>query len=152
MGIVVHHEPIVKGEHQSVGAAESTLQQLRLKAGMLICQIEHEVAAGRLLFPCTHPLFGWALLHAAWLHNRFVVNCGSTAYERAADRLYTGRLCLFGEVVLGYLKTSRKAAPRWTKGVWVGKALPNDGHIIIHPEGAFVTRSVRRLPTPFVLE
>ena len=115
LGIVVHHEPIVKREHQSVGAAESTLQQLRLKAGMLICQIEHEVAADRLLFPCTHPLFGWALLHAAWLHNRFVVNCGSTAYERSADCVYTGRLCLFGEVVLGYLKASRKAAPRWTK-------------------------------------
>ena len=59
---------------------------------------------------------------------------------------------MFGEVVLGYIKTSRKAAPRWGKGVWVGKALPNDAHIIIHPEGAFVTRSVRRLPAPFVLE
>jgi len=53
---------------------------------------------------------------------------------------------------LGYIKASRKAAPRWTKGIWVGKALPNDGHTIIHSEGVFVTRSARRLPTPFVLE
>ena len=76
---------------------------------------------------------------------------GTTAFERSADRVYTGRLCMFGEVVLGYIKTSRKAAPRWTKGIWVGKALPNDGRIITHAEGVFVTRSVRRLPTPFVL-
>ena len=28
LGIVVHHEPILRGDHQSNGAAESTLQQL----------------------------------------------------------------------------------------------------------------------------
>lgn len=106
LGITVHHEPIVKGEHQSNGAAESTLLQLRLKAGILINQIEEAVAGGRLIFPCTHPLYNWALLHAGWLHNRHVVSCGSTAFERAADRVYTGRLCMFGEVVLGYIKTS----------------------------------------------
>ena len=72
------------------------------------------------------PLYNWALLHAGWLHNRYVVSGGTTAFERSADRVYTGRLCMFGEVVLGYIKTSRKAAPRWTKGIWVGKALPND--------------------------
>ena len=49
LGIVVHHEPIVRGEHQSNGAAESTLQQLRLKAGILISQIEDAVAGGRFL-------------------------------------------------------------------------------------------------------
>ena len=49
LGIVVHNEPIVRGEHQSKGAAESTLQQLRLKAGILISQIEDAVAGGRFL-------------------------------------------------------------------------------------------------------
>ena len=142
----------MRGDHQNNGVAESTLQQLRLKAGILINQIEEAVAGGRNTLPCHHPLYNWALLHAAWFHNRYVANGGSTAFERAADRVYTGRLCMFGEVVLGYIKTSRKAAPRWTQGIWVGKTLPNDGHIIIHAEGIFVTRSVRRLPTPFVLE
>ena len=45
----MHHEPLVKGEHQSNGAAESTLQQLRLKAGILMNQIEDAVAGGRLI-------------------------------------------------------------------------------------------------------
>ena len=38
------------------------------------------------------------------------------------------------------------------KGIWLGKALANDTHILAHSNGVFVTRSVRRLPTPFVLE
>ena len=36
LGITVHHEPIARGEHQSNGAVESTLQQIRLKAGILV--------------------------------------------------------------------------------------------------------------------
>ena len=59
---------------------------------------------------------------------------------------------MFGEAVLGYIKSNRKAAPRWAKGIWLGKTLTNDTHIIAHGSGVFVTRSVRRLPTPFVLE
>ena len=66
--------------------------------------------------------------------------------------MYTGKLCMFGESVLGYIKPDRKGAPRWCKGIWLGKALTNDTHIIGYKEGIFVTRSVRRLPTAFNLE
>lgn len=152
MGITVHHEPIAKGDHQQNGAVESTLQQVRLKAGILVSQIEKTVGGEQLSFPATHPVFNWALLHAAWLSNRYIVKQGTTAYERPSDRMYTGKLCMFGETVLGYLKGDCKAVPRWTKGIWLGKALTNDTHIIAHGTGVFVTRSVRRLPTPFVLE
>ena len=66
--------------------------------------------------------------------------------------MYTGKLCLFGESVLGYIKPDRKEAPRWCKGIWLGKTLTDDTHIIGYKEGIFVTRSVRRFPNPFVLE
>ena len=59
---------------------------------------------------------------------------------------------MFGETVLGYIRTDKKAAPRWVKGIWLGKALTHDTHILAHSNGVFVTRSVRRLPTPLVLE
>ena len=134
LGITVHHEPVPKGEHQSNGAAESTLQQIRVKAGVLISQIEKEVAGGRLIFAATHPLYNWALLHSAWLHNRFVVSGGTTAFERSSDRTYTGKLCMFGETVLGYIRTDKKAAPRWVKGIWLGKALTNDTHTHLGPQ------------------
>ena len=70
------------------------------------------------------------------------------AYELCADRAYTGRLAMFGETVLGFLKQTHKGAPQWTKGVWLGKTLSNDVHIIAVPgaQQLFVTRSVRRLP------
>ena len=95
LGITVHHEPIAKGEHQSNGAVESTLQQVRLKAGILITQIEKAVGGSQIIFPCTHPLYCWALLHAAWLSNRYSVKQGTTEFERSADRMYTGNfVCL----------------------------------------------------------
>ena len=39
-GIEIHHEPVPVCSHESNGAAESTLQQIRLRAGMWIQQIE----------------------------------------------------------------------------------------------------------------
>ena len=81
LGITVHHEPIPVGDHQSNGAAESTLQQIRARAGILIHQIEKAVANGKVIFHCAHPLYNWALLRSAWLLNRFVVSLGTTAFE-----------------------------------------------------------------------
>ena len=115
-------------------------------------QIEKAVGASQIIFPCTHPMYCWALLHAAWLSNRYIVKQGTTAFERSADRMYTGKLCLYGESVLCYIKPDRKGAPRWCKGIWLGKTLTNDTRIIGYKEGIFVTRSVRRFPNPFVLE
>ena len=55
---------------------------------------------------------------------------------------------MFGETVLGFLKQTHKGAPQWTKGVWLGKTLSNDVHIIGIPgaQQLFVTRNARRLP------
>ena len=92
---------------------------------------------------CQHPLYSWALLHAAWLHNRYVVKQGHTAYELCADRTYSGRVAMFGECVLGYLRQSAKGAPQWTKGIWLGKTINNDVNIVAVPGNnqLFVTRS-----------
>ena len=51
---------------------------------------------------------------------------------------------MFGETVLGYLRQSHKGASQWTKGVWLGKTLSNDVHIIAIPgaQQLFVTRCV----------
>ncbi|CAK9035807.1 unnamed protein product [Durusdinium trenchii] len=42
-----------------------------------------------------------------------------------------------------------KGSPRWCKGIWLGKTLNNDVHIIGVGEKVFVKRSVRRLDPPF---
>ena len=151
-GITIHHEPVPVSDHQANGAAESSLQQIRSRAGIFIEQIEKACAGGKKVFPCSHPLYAWAILHSAWIHNHFVVAAGATAYERSSDRAYSGKLAMFGESVLGYLKTDRKAAARWQRGIWLGKSLVNDVHIVAQGANIFVTRSIRRRPRPFELE
>ena len=149
LGISVIVETVVPGSHQSNGGAESTVNILRQHASLLVNQIEQSLELPDVI-GCQHPICMWALLHASWLHNRFAVRQGQTAYERCCDRMYTGRLCMFGETVFGYLKTSLKGAPRWTKGVWLGKTQSNDCHILSTPGSKlFVTRSVRRRVKPF---
>ena len=58
---------------------------------------------------------------------------------------------MFGESVLDFLKTDRKASARWQRGIWLGKSLVNV-HIIAQGAGIFVTRSIRRSPWPCELE
>ena len=85
LGITIHHEPVPVSDHQANGAAESSLQQIRSRAGIFIEQIEKACAGGRKIFSCSHPLYGWALLHSAWVHNHFVVAAGATAYTKEAQ-------------------------------------------------------------------
>ena len=75
-----------------------------------------------------------------------------TAYERAFDSPYQGRIGQFGEVVLAYVKSIKKGAPRWLKGVWLTKTLNHDAHVIALPSAIVCTRSVRRLCNQWDLE
>ena len=84
------------------------MQVLRSKAGLLIQQIEDKVAGGRLIFGCDHPLYTWALIHAGWLQNRFVVSGGQAAFERASDR-QVGRLQRLVKTSPGILLLTRVA-------------------------------------------
>ena len=84
-------------------------------------------------------MYGWALAHASFLHNRFWVSDGQTANERAYDRMYTGKLDTFGECVQGRAK--------WLKGIWLGKATSSDAHIVVYQGTLFVTRTVRQEST-----
>ena len=141
------------GSHASNGAAEVTVKVLRRHANLLVQQIEKGCGIGDVI-GCHHPLYQWALLHSAWLHNRFVVRHGKTAYELCTSRQYTGRLAMFGERALGFLKLSTKGSPTWTRGIWLGKTMNNDVHILAvpgHPQ-LFVTRSVRRLPNAWDMQ
>lgn len=158
LGIKTGVELVAVENHPANGAVEQSLQVLRDQAGVLVTQLEHHGGArdGQIIFGANHPVYAWALIHSAFLHNRFCVNYGQTAYERATDRQYTGRICCFGEVVYGFLKSSAKAAPQWCKGVWLTKTLQNDVHIVAVPagqsSGLFVTRSIRRTTQRWSLE
>ena len=81
----------------------------------------------------------WALVYSAWLHNHFSVKRAMTSYKRKTGRFYSQKI--------GYLKTSLKRLPQWTKGMWLGKTMSNDFHIIGTPSGIIITRSIRNFLT-----
>ena len=140
------------GNHQGNGGAEATVQVIR-QLGM--CFLQRVEAGGGLdkpVFGAHHPLTSWCLVHASWVHNRYATTSGQTAYERAFDAPYQGRICQFGEVVLGYVRSSKKGAPRWLKGIWLTKTLNHDAHVIALPNAIVCTRSVRRLCKQWDLE
>jgi len=140
---------VLPRSHASNGAGEVTVKVIRRHATLLIQLHEKSCGLGEVL-GCHHPRYQRVLLHNCW-HNRFVVRQGHTAYELCADRPFTGRLALFGERVLGFLKLSTKGSPTWTEGIWLGKTASNDVHIIPvrgSPQWCG-TRSVRRLPKPW---
>ena len=151
LNIVVHAEPAPTGDHQANGAAESMVGVLRSKANLLVSQIEEATGCKGPIFGCMHPVYSWALIHSAWLHNHFSVKRAMTSYERTTGRFYSGKVAMYGETVFGYLKTSLKGLPQWTKGIWLSKTMSNDCHIIGTPTGIFTTRSIRRLPDSFNL-
>ena len=83
------------------------------------------------------------------LRNRYTPLHGTTPYEAVTDSVYRGTICRFGEKVLGYVKPDGKSSARWRHGLWLGKAIGNDTHILGLIGGVFVTRSVRRFEDNF---
>ena len=146
LGIKVRSVTTPVEDHEANGAVEQAWKSIRAHAGVMVSQVETNGGAeGRVVFGSLHPFYMWCLVHSAWIHNRFVVQHSLTAFERVTASQYVGRICCYGEVVLGYLRTSAKAGARWCKGVWLGKTTQNDTHIIATDQGLFLTRSVRRL-------
>ena len=151
-GIACAVETAPVGSHQSNGAAEKTVHLVRQLANCFMQQLEKNGGSERPVFKALHPMTAWSLIHAAWVRNHYVVQEGQTAFERAFDRMYHGKICSFGEVVLGFVKTTKKGAPSWRKGIWLTKSTNNDVHVVAFGEHVFCTRSIRRLPRQWDLK
>ena len=84
LGVEVHKDSVPSDAHQANGPVEQALQSVRQLACTLMSQLEVGLGAdpGRVLFDTNHPMWQWAICHAAWIKSRFAVTQGSTAYER----------------------------------------------------------------------
>ena len=81
-------------------------------------------------------IFPWMVRRAAWLVTRYgVKQDGRTAYQRLRGRTYKGKVAEFGEVVLYKISNQglRKLEDRWACGVWLGKTLSKDEHLLQQP-------------------
>ena len=72
-----------KGSHESNGAAERTVQQVR---GMARVYLEHVREKTGSEFPPKSPWWAWALRHAAWVYNRFHVRADTRVTPYAKDQ------------------------------------------------------------------
>ena len=145
-GVEVLKDSVAIDAHQANGPVEQALQSVRQLACTLMSQLEAGLGGepDKVLFDTDHPMWQWAVVHAAWIRTRFSVTQGCTPYERLTNTLYRGKVCMFGEAVMAYLKQSAKASAKWQKAIWLGKTTANDVNILGVPGGIFVSRSVRR--------
>ncbi|CAE6963191.1 unnamed protein product [Symbiodinium sp. CCMP2592] len=103
-------------------------------------------------FGVDHPLFAWSFVHAGWTRNRFAAVGGLTAYERATNARYNGRLVPFGEPVFGQITVKKKGNPRWVRCIFLSKTTTNDMYIVTTRAGVRLCRSVRRTTSSWMLD
>ena len=93
-------------------------------------------------------VFPWIVRHSAWTLGRFHINHSkTTAYKVLKGHDYVGELLPLGETVMGkFPRVKDKAAPRWIKGIYVGKTSNSEEHLLMTESGTLKFRTVRRLP------
>lgn len=93
-------------------------------------------------FGVRHPGFLWLIMHAADVLTKCqVLKDGRTAYENIKGRKYTGVMLEFGCVVMHKVESKVEGgvmAPRWIRGIWLGKIFGTDEHIVTMPDGSVV--------------
>ena len=91
----------------------------------------------------------WAIRHAAFLYERFHVSREdkSTPYRRHQARDYGSALVPFGETIMWRDPTGSKykLSSAWGHGIWLGRDVRSDSHIVGTRQGVHTARSIRRL-------
>jgi hypothetical protein len=72
---------------------------------------------------------------------------GLTSWQRRWGKPYDRAICNFLEAVTFKLSgQGHKGTSSWKTGLWVGKCIESDEHILLTSEGAYKARSIRRKP------
>eukprot|EP00971_Amphidinium_carterae_P002271 44846-Amphidinium_carterae.3 len=85
--------------------------------------------------PTQHPLIGWCIRHASWLHDRFQPARvdGRTAYYRLHHLDYGSSVLPFGETIVWrnpYGVEHLKLKEHWGYGLWLGREITSDSHVV----------------------
>ena len=140
--VVTHAKPGEKGRTAQI---ERAIQTVRRQASTLTYMAESKC---ELRLPADHALHLWSYNHAVWLINCF--HCHSTtkvnAFELANGRRYSGKVAVFGEVVmlLHRRELNVKQGPQWVPGIWLGKTENEDLHVVATCDGVLRGKAIRR--------
>ncbi|CAE7253745.1 RE1 [Symbiodinium sp. CCMP2456] len=144
---IIRNPPV--GAHASNGAVEKSVDVIRSLANTMMSMVRERVGID---FGADHALFAWSFVHASWTRNRFAAVGGLTAYERATNARYTGRLVCFGEPVFGQISVKKKGNARWVRCVFLSKTISNDMFIVATRAGVRLCRSVRRTSSEWAVD
>ena len=100
--------------------AERSIQTVRAQGKCLMVHIQDKM---KVKFPAEHPPRAWAIIHGAWLLNRFHVSSptATTAFMSLRGRPYRGRVCAFGEEAFALDPLQAKYSTQWRRGIWLTK-------------------------------
>ena len=130
-----------KGNGLAERAVQSVEEMIRVHKLALESRLKCKV-------PCVHLIMSWLVEHAADVLNRYNIGLdGRTPYQRLKGRKFMGHMLEFGSSVM--FRVSGKVAggvmqERWFPGIWVGKKLHTDEHLVMKEDGLVVrSRAVR---------
>ena len=133
---------------------ELTVQTTRRQANTFLDELREKT---KLDIAHTHPIFGWAFRHAAWVLNRFskIAALGNrTPHELITGKPYKGEMVNFGAVIYVkrlHPKKKKKGEKVWNPGIFLGKT-ENDLFITHHADGVHTSRSARAVGEPYSSE
>ena len=125
--------------------AERAIQTVRAQGRTLVNYVEHQISAKFAKFSDSHPIHMRALLHSAWLLNRFHLHSqlGCTPFQSLFGRPYKGRVANFCQDMYGISQKKSKYKAQWVKGIWVGKDCADQDILIIENDKILKSRAVR---------
>ena len=97
--------------------------------------------------PVTHPFkSSWAFRHAAWLLSCYNPRQGVTPYEAVHGKAFAGKVCPFGETVMGFVgvENKQKGTAKWTPIIFLGKT-SNDMYILGRGSSVRLSKSIKRI-------
>jgi len=134
-----HLETARTHDSQSNGRAERAVQSVEGMTRTLKIALEARIGKE---IPCEHPVMTWIVEHAAETINRYNVGPdGKTPYERMKGKKYRGEVTEFGRKVFYRFPGKAQGGSmqrRWGEGVWLGKRVGSDEHIISCSTGPIV--------------
>ncbi|CAK0839054.1 unnamed protein product [Prorocentrum cordatum] len=135
-----------KGSSQSAGLIERSNYEVEKEYRAVKHRLE---SVYKQAFPLSHKVQPWLVRHSSWLIVRFLVEAdGKTPCERLRGKPYNGEIVEFGECVYHKSPLSEvgKAGDRWHLGVWLGKSMRSDEHLVGTAKGVLLCRSIWRRP------
>lgn len=98
-------------------------------------------------FPDDHPLRAWAVIHGAWLLNRYHISSstGTTAFMSLRGRPYREKVCAFGEEVFALDPLQAKYSTQWRRGIWLTKDSADMDVFAVSEKEVIRSRAIRKV-------